>query len=74
MHSAAETARHWQGPFRGCAQKWQVAVQDVVSLSWAGGGGLEKVDKPTFMKNSPSSESIFTDEDASVCDILRSAV
>lgn len=39
MHSAAETARHWQGPFRGCAQKWQVAVQDVISLSWAGGGG-----------------------------------
>lgn len=78
MHSAAETARHWQGPFRGCAQKWQVAVQDVVSLSWAGRGGgqggLEKVDKPTFMKNSPSSESIFTDEDASVWDILRSAV
>ena len=71
MHSVAETARHWQGPFRGCAQKWQVAVQKVVSLSWA---GLGKIGKPTFMKNSPSSESIFTDEDASVCDILRSVM
>lgn len=74
MHSGAETAGRWQGPFRGCAQMWQVAVQDVVSLSWAGAGGLEKGDKPTFMKNSPSSESIFTDEDASVCDILRSVM
>ena len=64
-----------EGLLVGAHKSGKLLLEKVVSLSRGERGeeaAQRKLDMLTFMKNSPSSESIFTDEDASVCDILRS--